>query len=155
MLAIQRRKGTGSSARDVVASFGGSVALREWWQMVPPGAPHTFNLLLNITDDAGAPVDAAFVDAMIAEVYRTNPVRFHWRSRTRKGRRYGEIMVRELQPRHAEPMLAEQPPHRTSANMLRNRLSALMKFAMRIGMASSNPVIVTRPLKITGGGFHS
>ncbi|MEG8045207.1 tyrosine-type recombinase/integrase [Sphingomonas aerolata] len=78
-----------------------------------------------------------------------------WRSRTRKGRRYGEIMVRELQPRHVEAMLAELLPHRTSANMLRKRLSALMKFAMRIGMAGSNPVIVTRPFKISGGGFHS
>ncbi len=78
-----------------------------------------------------------------------------WRSRTRKGRRYGEIMVRELQPRHVEAMLAELLPHRTSANMLRKRLSALMKFAMRIGMAGSNPVIVTRPFKVSGGGFHS
>ncbi|MEG3166623.1 phage tail protein I [Sphingomonas sp. LB3N6] len=77
-LAIQRRKGTALSVRDVVASFGGSVALREWWQTTPPGDPHTFNLLLNITDQSGAPVDAAFVDAVIAEVYRTKPVRSHF-----------------------------------------------------------------------------
>jgi hypothetical protein len=76
-----------------------------------------------------------------------------WRSRSPKGRRYGEIMVRELQPRHVEAMLAELLPHRTSANMLRKRLSALMKFAMRIGMAGTNPVIVTRPFKVSGGGF--
>ncbi|MES3099271.1 phage tail protein I [Sphingomonas faeni] len=77
-LPIQRRKGTASSVRDVVESFGGSVAVREWWQMTPPGDPHTFNLLLNITDQGGAPVDAAFVDAVIAEVYRTKPVRSHF-----------------------------------------------------------------------------
>ncbi len=77
-IAIQRRKGTASSVRDVVESFGGSVAVREWWQMTPPGDPHTFNLLLNITDQSGAPVDAAFVDAVIAEVYRTKPVRSHF-----------------------------------------------------------------------------
>ncbi|MEG3160920.1 phage tail protein I [Sphingomonas sp. LB2R24] len=77
-IAIQRRKGTASSVRDVVESFGGSVALREWWQMTPPGAPHTFTLLLTITDQTGAPVDAAFVDAVIAEVYRTKPVRSHF-----------------------------------------------------------------------------
>ncbi len=77
-LPIQRRKGTASSVRDVVESFGGSVAVREWWQMTPPGDPHTFNLLLNITDQSGAPVDAAFVDAVIAEVYRTKPVRSHF-----------------------------------------------------------------------------
>ena len=77
-LAIQRRKGTSSSVREVVASFGGVVALREWWQMTPPGEPHTFSLVLNLTDDTGAPVDAAFADAVIAEVYRTKPVRSHF-----------------------------------------------------------------------------
>lgn len=77
-IAIQRRKGTSASVRDVVGSFGGVVAIREWWQMQPPGDPHTFSLVLNITDQAGAPVDAAFVDAVIAEVYRTKPVRSHF-----------------------------------------------------------------------------
>jgi len=77
-LAIQRRKGTSSSVRDVIESFGGIVAIREWWQMEPPGEPHTFSLLLNITDDQGAPADAAYVDAVIAEVYRTKPVRSHF-----------------------------------------------------------------------------
>jgi len=77
-LAIQRRKGTSASVRDVVESFGGVVAIREWWQMQPPGDPHTFSLVLNITDQAGAPADAAFVDAVIAEVYRTKPVRSHF-----------------------------------------------------------------------------
>lgn len=77
-IAIQRRKGTASSVRDVVAAFGGVVAIREWWQMQPPGDPHTFSLVLNITDQAGAPVDAAFVDSVIAEVYRTKPVRSHF-----------------------------------------------------------------------------
>ncbi|MDR6144954.1 phage tail P2-like protein [Sphingomonas sp. SORGH_AS870] len=77
-IAIQRRKGTASSVRDVVTAFGGVIAIREWWQMQPPGDPHTFSLVLNITDQAGAPVDAAFVEAIIAEVYRTKPVRSHF-----------------------------------------------------------------------------
>ncbi|HEX8553990.1 MAG TPA: tyrosine-type recombinase/integrase [Sphingomonas sp.] len=78
-----------------------------------------------------------------------------WRNRTRKGVRYGSTMVRDLQPRHVEAMLAEVLPHRTAANMLRKRLSALMKFAVRIGMAASNPVLATRPFKVEGNGFHS
>lgn len=77
-LAIQRRKGTSSSVRDVIESFGGVVAIREWWQMAPPGEPHTFSLVLNVTDDQGAPADAGYVDAVIAEVYRTKPVRSHF-----------------------------------------------------------------------------
>jgi phage tail P2-like protein len=39
-IAIARRKGTAESVRSVVASFGGSVAIREWWQS-EPGACRT------------------------------------------------------------------------------------------------------------------
>lgn len=78
-----------------------------------------------------------------------------WRARERNGRRYGGVPVRDLQPRHVEAMLAEVLPHRTAANMLRKRLSALMKYAVRIGMASTNPVTSTRPFKVEGGGFHT
>ncbi len=78
-----------------------------------------------------------------------------WRARTRKGTRYGDIMVRDLQPRHVEAMLSELLPHRTAANMLRKRLSALMRFAVRIGMASGNPVAATRPFKVGSAGFHT
>lgn len=73
-IAIARRKGTAESVRSVVASFGGSVAIREWWQMAPKGDPHTFSLILNLDQD-GAPASAAFVDQVIAEVSRAKPVR--------------------------------------------------------------------------------
>lgn len=78
-----------------------------------------------------------------------------WRARERKGRRYGEVPVRDLQARHVEAMLAELLPHRTAANMLRKRLAAVMKFAVRIGMATTNPVAATRAFKVEGGGFHT
>jgi phage tail P2-like protein len=73
-IAIARRKGTAESVRSVVASFGGSVAIREWWQSEPRGLPHTFSLILNL-DSAGAPASAAFVDQVIAEVNRAKPAR--------------------------------------------------------------------------------
>lgn len=73
-IAIAKRKGTAESVRTVVASFGGSVAIREWWQMEPKGAPHSFSLVLNL-DQAGAPATAAFVDQVIAAVNRAKPVR--------------------------------------------------------------------------------
>lgn len=80
-----------------------------------------------------------------------------WRNRARKGRRYGEAMVRDLRAQHVETMLAEMLPHRTAANMLRKRLSALMRFAERIGMIpqGANPVRATKPFKVDGGGFHT
>lgn len=77
-IAIQRRKGTAASVRNVVQSFGGSVALREWWQLAEPGEPHTFNLVLVLSDQDGQFASAAFVDTVIAEVSRTKPVRSHF-----------------------------------------------------------------------------
>jgi phage tail P2-like protein len=75
---IQRRKGTASSVRDVVASFGGSLALREWWQMAPAGDPHTFAIVLALEGIVPPARKAAYVDAVIAEIRRTKPVRSHF-----------------------------------------------------------------------------
>jgi P2-related tail formation protein len=63
--------------RAVVQSFGGSVAIREWWQMEPKGIPHTFSLVINL-EQQGVPASAAFVDQVIAEVSRAKPVRSHF-----------------------------------------------------------------------------
>jgi len=76
-IPIARQKGTAQSVRSVVASFGGSVAIREWWQMVPMGEPYTFSLVVNL-EQQDAPATAAFVDQVIAEVTRVKPVRSHF-----------------------------------------------------------------------------
>ena len=76
-IPIARTKGTAQSVRAVIASFGGSVAIREWWQMTPQGDPHTFQLLLNLEQE-GAPASAAFVDQVITEVRRVKPTRSHF-----------------------------------------------------------------------------
>lgn len=75
---IQRHKGTASSVRAVVESFGGAVALREWWQLDPPGPPHSFTMAVELSGNDGAPATAAFADAVINEVRRTKPVRSHF-----------------------------------------------------------------------------
>lgn len=77
-LEIQRRKGTAQSVRQVVASFGGAVQLREWWQQAPPGPPHTFEMILTLTGDGGETATAEYVDDVISEVSRTKPVRSHF-----------------------------------------------------------------------------
>lgn len=69
--------------------------------------------------------------------------------------KYGSAKVRDLEPRHVADMMAEMLPHRTAANMLRKRLRALMQFAIRQGMADSNPVLATRPYKVDSTGFHT
>jgi len=77
-IPIQRRKGTAQSVRDVVASFGGDVAIREWWQQSPRGTPHTFALILSLSGANGAAASAAFIDQMMDEVTRAKPVRSHF-----------------------------------------------------------------------------
>lgn len=73
---IQRRKGTAKSVRDVVRSFGSSLAIREWWQLEPKGTPHTFELVLTL--GAGVPNTVDYQQDVIAEVERTKPVRSHF-----------------------------------------------------------------------------
>ena len=77
-IAIARRKGTAESVASVVESFGGAVTLREWWQDGGTGVPHTFDLVLTLASMNGRAATAAFVDAVIAEVERTKPVRSHF-----------------------------------------------------------------------------
>lgn len=75
---IQRHKGTAGSVREVIESFGGSVAIREWWQQEPRGRPHTFELVLTISGRPGVDPSAKYVEDVIAEVNRTKPVRSHF-----------------------------------------------------------------------------
>lgn len=77
-IGIQRHKGTARSVQAVIESFGGSVVIREWWQLEPAGAPHTFELLLVISGRPGQDVTAKYVEDVIAEVERTKPVRSHF-----------------------------------------------------------------------------
>lgn len=77
-LAIQRRKGTAQSVRQAVAAFGGFVQLREWFQLDPPGPPHTFDMTLTLSGEGGEIATAQYVDDVIAEVTRTKPVRSHF-----------------------------------------------------------------------------
>jgi phage tail P2-like protein len=77
-ISIQRRKGTAGSIRDIVAIFGGQIAIREWWQTTPKGTPHTFEVNLNLNDADGLPASAERVDSVIDQINRTKPARSHF-----------------------------------------------------------------------------
>lgn len=77
-LAIARQQGTAQSVEDVVASFGGHVVVRPWFEQEPEGEPYTFQLTLTLTDSATQDTSAAFVDDVIAEVSRTKSARDHF-----------------------------------------------------------------------------
>ncbi len=38
-IPIARQNGTAAAVRGVIAAFGADIALREWWQLTPPGPP--------------------------------------------------------------------------------------------------------------------
>lgn len=75
---IARHQGTAKSVRDVVDAFGGHIDIREWWQMVPRGVPHTASVVLTLSGQGGSEATAQFFDDVIAEVNRTKPVRTHF-----------------------------------------------------------------------------
>nr|WP_232015574.1 phage tail protein I [Stenotrophomonas maltophilia] len=77
-IAIQRRKGTWGSVRDVVAAFGGSILIREWWEIQPRGTPYTFEAVMTIANQGGETATGKFVDDVIGEINRTKPVRSHF-----------------------------------------------------------------------------
>ena len=47
-ISIARKNGTAAAVREVVAAFGGNIALREWFQMTPHGKPGTFDVVLTV-----------------------------------------------------------------------------------------------------------
>lgn len=73
-----RRKGSVQSVRDVVEAFGGSLAIREWWQLTPMGPPFTFSIVLTLNGQSGEPVTARFVEEVVAEIDRAKPARAHF-----------------------------------------------------------------------------
>ncbi len=72
-IKIQSIKGSVKSVRDVVASFGGNLSIKEWWQNTPRTQPYTFDILLTV--GGVAPATAAYQQDIIDEVQRTKPVR--------------------------------------------------------------------------------
>lgn len=76
-IGIHRRKGTVRAVKDAVASFGGQIGIREWWQQTPQGIPHTFQVVLTVPD-TGTTTTEQFVNDVINEVNLTKPLRSHF-----------------------------------------------------------------------------
>ncbi|MGN6260271.1 MAG: phage tail protein I [Ralstonia sp.] len=77
-IPIARKKGTAAAVHEVVASFGANIALREWWEMDPPGRPYTFDVVMTVSARDDVPSTAALVADIVAEIDRTKPVRAHY-----------------------------------------------------------------------------
>ncbi|ATG18372.1 phage tail protein I [Ralstonia pickettii] len=97
-IPIARKKGTAAAVRAVVASFGGNISLREWWQMDPPGRPGTFDLVMTVSEREDVPATADFVADIVAEIDRTKPVRAHYTFTQGFNRRGGLGIAAAIRP---------------------------------------------------------
>lgn len=75
-IEIQKHKGSRKAVYEVVKSFGAEVQLEEWFDQQPMGAPHSFNVALNI-NEMGAQTAAVTRD-IIQEVIRVKAVRSYF-----------------------------------------------------------------------------
>lgn len=73
-----RRMGTVRSVRDIVAAFGGSLAIKEWWELTPRGEPFTFTIVLTLTGADGEAASAEYVEEVIAEITHAKSLRSHF-----------------------------------------------------------------------------
>jgi phage tail P2-like protein len=73
-IEVHRRKGTMSAVRAAVSAFGGSISIREWWEMDPPGVPGSFALILAVAEINGAPPSAPYINATVRQVTRAKPL---------------------------------------------------------------------------------
>ncbi len=77
-IPIARKKGTAAAVREVVATFGANLVLREWFEQTPRGTPGTFDIVMTVTGRNGEPATAEYVADIIAEIERTKPVKAHY-----------------------------------------------------------------------------
>ncbi|RQZ68157.1 phage tail protein I [Burkholderia glumae] len=77
-IRIARIKGTAEAVRQVCASFGANVAMREWFEMTPRGRPGTFDIVLTVGSRDGVPATAEYVADIRAEVDRAKRGTAHY-----------------------------------------------------------------------------
>lgn len=67
-IRIARIRGTATAVRQVCASFGANVAMREWFETTPRGKSGTFEIVMTAGTADGAPSTAECVTEIIADV---------------------------------------------------------------------------------------
>ncbi|WGS50852.1 phage tail protein I [Paraburkholderia sp. D15] len=77
-IPIARKKGTVAAVREVIATFGANLALREWFETEPPGPRGTFEIVMTVSARDGVPATAAYVADIIAEIDRAKRASAHY-----------------------------------------------------------------------------
>ena len=73
----KRKKGTVKAVRDALASIGSAATIKEWWEMEPKGAPHTFTIYATLGKIEGV-LDAEMQEDLIRLIDDAKPVRSHY-----------------------------------------------------------------------------
>ena len=77
-IRIARIRGTATAVRQVCASFGANVSMREWFGMTPRGKPGTFEIVLEAGVINGVPSTVEYVADIIAAVNRAKRGTAHY-----------------------------------------------------------------------------
>ncbi|PTB19552.1 phage tail protein I [Trinickia symbiotica] len=77
-IRVARIRGTAEAVRQVCASFGANVVMREWFDMTPRGKPGTFEIVMTAGFVNGLPATAESVADVIAEVNRAKRGTAHY-----------------------------------------------------------------------------
>jgi len=80
---VHRKKGTPWAIKRLLSAVGASAELREWWQMDPPGQPHTFEIDVYATnipavDEDGPLLGEVATQRMADLINSVKPVRSHY-----------------------------------------------------------------------------
>ncbi len=77
-IRFHQRKGTRGIVEEVVERFHPLLQIVEWWEMSPPGAPHTFEVRAPADDVPPSFLTAETVAAIIRDIASVKPVRSHF-----------------------------------------------------------------------------
>jgi integrase len=104
------------------------------------------------------------IDDLVSRFYRS----VGWQGMTKESSRktyrsiierfriaHGAKPVAGVTAEHLEAILGKMRATPSAANNLRKVLKRLFAYAVKIGLRSDNPALLTDSFKITGGGFHT
>lgn len=77
-IELQRLKGTPASIEQVLASFDPLIQLVEWFELNPPGQPHTFQVIIPLDGTPLPRSTAPFALEIVRDIYRIKPARSHF-----------------------------------------------------------------------------
>ena len=75
---VHRKKGTIGSIRRILSAFGAACTIKEWWQKVPKGIPHTFDIMLMFSNINGAQPTSEYLNNVLKMIEATKPERSHF-----------------------------------------------------------------------------